>query len=379
MSRGVIATYGRRGHRRILVIRDAERGRVYCERYAGGRPIRKPTFPLTKEGERLAKLYAERWYTSGGKLGEKQLTLRDVWLAFHQARCTLPPEQGGLRPRTITLYKERWHRFMLFAKAETFADDVTLHTLDLFWNKLIAAGRAPNQVRNIVTAVKVVYRWAETRELISRNRPNLYKCPGGEKNKAREIPEYQPAELDRLLAHVTPQDGVRWRIAAALLFAAEHGFRSNAFLHLKWSDVDWNAGTVTMVEEYDKMHSRITRPLTYGALSALLTAKHWRERLGFAGEWVFFSGQRSRRDGPWTYQAANLALRAVEKSADVPHINGRAFHGVRRTRTGNVREETGDPVQAMFWIGDRDMKQATKYIKERGQEMQAIADREPTE
>jgi integrase len=274
----------------------------------------------------------------------------------------------------VELYKERWNRFELFAKPHTLADDVTLHTFDLLWNRLILAGTAPNQVRAVVTAVKVEWRWAQSRDLIANAKPLLYRSPGGEKNKAREIPEYTPAEQERMTAQLQPQDGTRWRIAAALLFTFDHGFRSNAFLHLQWPDVDWTTGEVTMIEAYDKRHKRVTRPLTYGALSALLTAKYWRDRLGYTGPWVFFSGQRSRRDGPWTYQAANDALRGIEDRAGVEHIKGRAFHGARRTASGNARKMTGDVALGMFWIGDTDLKQAPKYIKERADEMQSIAD-----
>jgi hypothetical protein len=42
---------------------------------------------------------------------------------------------------------------------------------------------APNQVRNIITAVKVVYRWAESRELITRNHQHLYRTPGGTQHR----------------------------------------------------------------------------------------------------------------------------------------------------------------------------------------------------
>jgi integrase len=104
--------------------------------------------------------------------------------------------------------------------------------------------------------------------------------------------------------------------------------------------VDLDRGIVTMIEERDKTHQRITRPLTWDAYSALLTAQHWRVRLGYTGPWVFFAGQ-ARRDGPWSYQAANQALRRAERAAQVPHIQWRAFHGVRRMVAANVSSRTG--------------------------------------
>lgn len=371
MSRKILAEYGTRGNRRILVVRDKSRERIYCERYINSKPIRKPTFALTREGERLAKLYAERWYLAPTN-SKDPLSVRTIWDMFWESRCQTAPEDGGLRPRTKQLYKERWARFELHAKPHTFADDVTLHTLDQLWNKLLKAGTAPNQIRAVITAVKVVFRWAESRELITRNRTHLYRAPGGSRFKAKEIPEYLPAEDDAIEQTCKPQDGKRWRFAVIWTLMGGHGFRTNALLRLKWDDVDLERGTITMVEENDKTHQRVTRPLTWGAYSALLTAKYWREKLGHTEPWVFFAAQ-ARRNGPWSYQAANLALRRAEIQAGVPHRKYRGFHGLRRTVAGNVRASTGDAAVAMQWIGD-DVRQATKYLKERETEFQKIAD-----
>jgi len=370
MTRVILARHGVRGNRRVLVFRDPERQLVTVERYVGGRPRRK-SWPLTREGERAAKAWAKAWYEAPARM-VRERTVREIWEAYLGS-----PQYAKLRPRTKLLYRQRWDRFELFVKPDTPADAITLHTVDQLWHELTTLGVAPNQIRHIVAVAKIVYRWAESRELITRNRVGLWRLPEGRAARPLEIPEYTPEECERILATLRPQDGREWRFAALFLFAAEHGFRSNATLHLTWQDVDLVKGTVTMVEDWDEQGERHTRPLTWGALSALLTARYWRERLGYRGPWVFFSGQPARRDEPWSYQAANLALRRAERAAGVPHVKYRAFHGVRRTVAGNVRAETGDPVLGLFWVGDRDMKQATKYIKQRLAELQAIADARP--
>lgn len=372
MSRKILTSHGVRGNRRILVVRDTERGRIFCERYVAGKPVRKPTFPLGRDGERLAKIYAERWYVSPAKDDIPQIALREMWEMFWEARCVTRPEDGGLRPRTKQLYRERWARFELHAKPETMADDVTLHTLDQFWNKMLKAGTAPNQIRHIITAVKVVYRWAESRELITRNRPHLYRSPGGAQLKAKEIPEFTPEEFASIEATCQPQDAKRWRFAVLWSFMGDHGFRSAATLSLAWDDVDLEAGTVTMIAANDKTHQRLTRPLTWDAYAALLTARHWRERMASSSPYVFFAGQK-RRTLPWSYQAANLALQRHEGLAGVTHIKWRAFHGVRRMVATNVNDRTNNMATAMAWLGD-DVRQATKYIKERVTEFREIAD-----
>jgi len=340
------------------------------ERYVRGTPRRK-SWALTPEGRREAIAWAKRWHATPVDRAVER-SVREIGQAYFES-----PRFQALRPRTRTRYRDQWERFVLRVKPETGAEAVTLHTLDQLWSALGKAGVAPNQIAGVIGTVRRVYRFAQSRKLIQVNDTALWERPTGTRRIAKEIPEYTPDECDRIVATLRPQDGRVWRFAAVFLFAAEHGFRSNAILHLRWEDVDLERGTVTMPAAWDKQHETHERPLTWGALSALLTAKHWRERLGYAGPWVFFSGQPARRDEPWSYQAANLALLRAERTAGVPHVKWRAFHGVRRTTAGNVRQATGDPVLGMLWIGDRDLKQAGKYIKQRQDELQAIADREP--
>lgn len=365
MTRQVLETFGVRGNRRCLVIRDD--GRIVVERYVKGQARRK-SWPDTKQGERAARLWAARWYESGGIAAAPSLTVRELW-----ERYLASPAYDQLRPRTKINYRGRWDRFELYVKAGTPAEDVGTAQLDGLWTTLLEQ-IVPNQARAVFTVAKVVYRWAESRELLTRNRVSLYRCPTGSQYRALQVPEYTPAEAEAIANTGRPQDGARWRFGALWLFLMAHGTRINAALHLRWEDVDLEAGTVRLVEEFDKTHKAMTRALTPGGLSALLTARYWRERLGYHGPWVFFSAQPNRRDEPWSYQGANMALRRAEAAAGVPHIKHRAFHGERREVAGTVRALTGDAALAMLHIGD-DMRQAGKYLKEREVELADVAER----
>ena len=364
MTRQVLETLGVRGNRRALVIRDGDR--VLVERYVGGKPKRK-YWPATRAGENAARAWAHRWYETGG-VDRPALTVRQLWEQYLAS-----PAYAKLRPRTKLNYRSRWDRFELFVKAGTPAEDVSVRHLDDLWTSLLEQ-IVPNQARAVFTVAKVVYRWAESRDLLARNRVALYRCPTGSQYRAMQVPEYTPDEAERILATCTPQDGRRWRFAALWLFMMAHGLRYNATVHLRWEDVDLEAGTVRLVEAYDKTHKTFVRPLTWGSLSAMLTARYWRAKLGYTGPWVFFSGQPARRDEPWSYQAANLALRRAEAAAGVPHIKFRAFHGERREVAGTAREVSGDAALAMHHIGD-DVRQANRYLKERAGELADLADR----
>jgi integrase len=365
MSREILETLGVRGNRRCLVIRDGDR--IVVERYVKGKPLRK-SWPDTRRGEAAARLWAHRWYDAGGVAAAPARTVRGLWEAYLRS-----PAYEKLRPRTKLNYRHRWERFELFVKAGTPADDVSVRQLDDLWTSLLGQ-MVPNQARAVFTVAKVVFRWAESRELLTRNRVALYQLPRGSQYRAMQVPEYAPEEAERIAATARPQDGRRWRFGALWQFLMAHGTRFNAAVHIRWEDVDLEAGTVRLVEEYDKTHKTLVRPLTWGSYAALLTARYWRERTGYRGPWVFFSGQPARRDEPWSYQAANQALRRAEAEAGVPHVPYRAFHGERREVAGTARRLTGDAALAMHHIGD-DVRQANRYLKEREAELADLADR----
>ncbi len=381
-ARTVLASHGVRGNRRILVIRDRRQQRTVVEWYVRGKPRRK-SWPGTREAEREAKAWALAWYQHPPTT-ERRWTIRDIWQAYWVAR------RDALRPRTQALYRQRFARAELVLGRDTPAEAVTLHDMDRLWAALLKSatnptGIAPNQVKNVVTTLKVVWNWAESRELVTRNRVGAYTTPTGAQHAARTIDEYRTEDADRILAQLSPQRGAEWRASCLTIVLAEHGLRTNAALHLTWADVDLTTGTLTLRPEWDKMKKQWDRPLTFAAYAALLTARHWRERLGYGGPWVFFAGnyqtcaRAGREDRPLTYQALHTALRKAEQRAGVPHRPYRAMHGFRRMAAGNARAATGDPVLGMLWIGDTDLKQAPKYIKEREDELQALADRPGTE
>lgn len=66
-------------------------------------------------------------------------------------------------------------------------------------------------------------------------------------------------------------------------------------------------------------------------------------------------------------------LRRAEDRADVTHVEGGAAHRMRRMAAGNALEVTGNVADAMWWIGDTDLRQAQKYLKKRDHRMRDIA------
>ena len=111
-------------------------------------------------------------------------------------------------------------------------------------------------------------------------------------------------------------------------------------------------------------------------MSALETARRWREKLGYTGPWVLFSAQerRDRRDVPYSYQSLWIALRKAEDRSGVRHQAYRALHGFRLMVAGNVLDATRHPKLALEWVGDRDLKQMKSYLLRREDRLRLAAE-----
>jgi hypothetical protein len=97
---------------------------------------------------------------------------------------------------------------------------------------------------------------------------------------------------------------------------------------------------------------------------------------------VFFSrdirsGSRadgSAHAGVYRIQSFSAAMVKAEKRAGVEHQPYRGGHGMRRMVAGEVNAKTGDPVLAMHYIGDTDMKTMKRYLKRRDDRLRAVAE-----
>jgi integrase len=364
VSRHIVKEFGSRGSRRCLVIRETN-GRYLVERYVGGAPKRKR---YAEKPHAIA--WARSWYEAGLPTS-KDFTIRQLLDLYLEVEG----EKKHWRRSTRLNYLNHRKRIEEALGPDLKANALGHGDLDDLWRKLTKLGMAPNQVRNKVQLLQRVYDWAHARDYVSHNKPGTWDIP---EVKKRQPGEYAPVDVDKVLAAWDYEDGWEWRPWAVTMFAQSHGFRVNAILHLRWSDVDLERGVVLLREEHDKTKRGWERPLTWDAYAALLTARWHRDRL--AGKWTeartaspfVFCGKGEK---PYTYAGYWLALNKAETKAGVKHEPGRAAHGFRRTAVGNVRRATGDAALALLWVGDRDLRQAPSYIKERPEEIAAIADR----
>jgi integrase len=353
--------------KRVLVVEDGDLIRV--EWRENGRRRRR-SWDKGSENRKVAIAWAKGKSDNLLGMDEPQpVTVRQLWDQYIEA-------QTHLRSRTVQLYAYRWRMFERFVRQHRLAVDVSAVTLDSFRKALKKRGIAANQRYAIVQMVQIVFNWAEQRELIDRNPVGRYRFKRSKDEHKHKPTEYRTEEFERILAQWNPQFSREWRPWAVTCLIGHQGTRENAALHLRWEDVDLAEGWITWPAQFDKVGREWQQPIRAGARSALFTASEWRERDHYQGPWVFYSSweKRRKRDKPYGAQAYWKALRDAEKRAGVEHQKYRSAHGFRKMVVGEITKLTGNPVYALQFVGDRDLKQANTYIIERPDELVAIAE-----
>lgn len=412
LARETIWTHGRKGDAdwmRVLV--DEKQGRVEVKYKDGRGKPKKEVFQGIEPAVRAKAIrWAEAFKREREKLGRRrsEVTHAELWRLYQES-----PAWSNLREKSKPSYTHRWNQWVKFRGATTKPDDTTLHHFDQFIVAMRAAGIAENQIRNALNVARIVYRWGESRELVQKNafkgfrwttpkvKPDesIEAAPGAEA-EPESHGEYTEAEFAAILAELSPQDSRRWRAHVMLMLAGFHGQRGHALTHLRNSDI--RGGKIIWPAEYQKNGKALEQPLTWDGYAAILTARYWRQQLGYTGRWLIFGGSLAKRgqvrelkewerdpkhkhvgtgkgkpraiaDEPYSYSGGHSALVEAEQRAGVEHKPRRAFHGFRKMAAGNVYDATGDVSLAMAYIGD-DIRQAPAYLKRRDERMERAAE-----
>lgn len=359
------AWYGPYG-RRVRVFEEGDR--VIAQWYIGGAPQRQ-SWPLTRENIKTAKAWARGFADRrSGVTSARRPTTREMWDRYWEA------ESGHLRPRSKIRYRERWSWWEEFVGRDSFAEDVTIETAGRFRRALEMGGKATNQVRLILGVARIVYNWAQRARLIRENPLAAYRFKVAKDAPKNEPAEYRRSDFEKIIDQFSPQHGAQWRGAVALAIIGNQGVRQNAALHLRWSDVDWVTGLLTWQGDFDKTGDTWRQPMRLDTYAALLTARWWRERDGYAGPWVF-PPARERNKGPYTAQSLWHQLTRAERAAKVPHLELRAAHGLRRMVVNDLLAQGTNIEAAAQFINDKDLRVVRRsYKRQRMDDMQKLAD-----
>lgn len=149
-------------------------------------------------------------------------------------------------------------------------------------------------------------------------------------------------------------------IREILTLVGETGRRISAVLHLRWDDWRPDEGTYGQLRwraEEDKIGREWTTPVTPAVRNALQTQ---RQRFPGVGEaWVF---PAPTSDGPLRKGVARNWFVDVEGLAELDHIDGLGFHGLRRRWASKRKHMSAQDVAAVGgWTNTQTLKELYQF------------------
>ncbi len=358
--------YGKRGKGVSIWIE----GHLIRAQWRHGAARKKQSWPNTKENRAYVKTWAETFAAERlrPRAAIHPITTRELWASYVEA------EFGTLRPRSQSLYTEYWRRWVVFVTPQSIAEDLGVLTVGEFRADLDRRGLAINTMRKAVEVVKVVYAWGKRSKLLNENevRDYVFKVP--KDRRPVQVPEFRNEEFVAILEQLPLEGTTTWRAGAAIALCGYQGARANAVLHLRWEDVDLTARTMTWRAAWDKMGIERVQPLRAPTIAVLEAIRERSTEAGSTG-WVFPSATRKSRHETYTVQSLVEALHRAERAAGITPIPGRGVHGFRRMLFNNVLAVEGDISSAMSAIGDRDMRVASGYRRDRDDQLREQFDR----
>lgn len=159
--------------------------------------------------------------------------LLDKWLALGKRR--------GRSPSTIAGYQRKIETTIRPRLGSMAVADISSEVLDAFYDQLLDSGVSPATVmhyhRIISASLTQARKWKAVPSNVARD-----ATPPSVPKKTLTIPP--PEHVRALIELAAGSRAPEW--ATIITFAALTGMRRGELCGLKWSDVDWQAGTVTV-------------------------------------------------------------------------------------------------------------------------------------
>jgi integrase len=181
-----------------------------------------------------------------GEVRHDQLTptVDELWpdlIAHMQARVGITDKRRRYAQSTVDLYEQRLRDHISPVLGTKRLGEITADDLHRLIDTLTAKKLAPSTITSAVNIVSRLFRYARKRRLVAHNPVRDLDRDDRPGAKRQSEPRYLSAdELEALLANMS--DTMR-PIAAACTYAA---LRISEALGLRWRDVDFKAGTITV-------------------------------------------------------------------------------------------------------------------------------------
>lgn len=203
-------------------------------------------------------------------------------------------------------------------------DDIKPAEVESWLRQLALARSSCAKIRNLMS---VLFNHARRHELFDRN-PIRFVRQGAKRRRTPDV--LTVAELQQLLA------ALPWRERMLVLLAAGTGLRRSELFALKWKDVDFAAGQLSVTRSIVYQVVGICKteasqkpvPLHFCLIEALA---EWRQRSEYRApeDWVFASPQTGGKRPYWPEQIMNRHIRPVVRALAIDKRVG--WHTFRHT------------------------------------------------
>lgn len=156
----------------------------------------------------------------------------DIWVAEYL---------NSVKPLTKHNYNKQVQKHLKPALGQAKLDALDTHTIQRFYNSLIASGLSPKTVKNVHGILHCALQQAIACDYIYRNPADSCKLP---KVTKPEIKPLEPEEIARLLKEAEQDDYCNLFIVAMFT-----GMRQGELLGLAWECVDFQSGIITVKQQ----------------------------------------------------------------------------------------------------------------------------------
>jgi len=156
----------------------------------------------------------------------------DIWVAEYL---------NSVKPLTKHNYNKQVQKHLKPALGAARLETLDTHTIQRFYNSLIASGLSPKTVKNVHGILHCALQQAIACDYISRNPADACKLP---KVIKPEIKPLEPEEIARLLKEAERDDYCNLFIVAMFT-----GMRQGELLGLAWECVDFQTGIITVKQQ----------------------------------------------------------------------------------------------------------------------------------
>ena len=156
----------------------------------------------------------------------------DIWVAEYL---------NSVKPLTKHNYNKQVQKHLKPALGAARLETLDTHTIQRFYNSLIASGLSPKTVKNVHGILHCALQQAIACDYIYRNPADACKLP---KVTKPEIKPLEPEEIARLLKEAEQDDYCNLFIVAMFT-----GMRQGELLGLAWECVDFKSGIITVKQQ----------------------------------------------------------------------------------------------------------------------------------